>query len=169
MKTKHFFLMLAMCATTFAFQSCDDDDDDKDINHGKLPQTVQQDFARRFPNTIYVEWEQEKVSKKYKADFTFYGTQEEWGVTLPGVDTHAWYTANGAWERTEYDVTYMYWNPNDTFIPAAVRTTVATQAGGREIDLDAVDTAVTDYFLLEIDWEPNDRYVKIGFDGNILP
>lgn len=168
MRLKNYLLMMAVTAGLFTLHGCDDDDD-KDIRTGALPKSIQQDFATRFPNTDYVEWEYEKRNKEYKGEFMFYGTLEDWGVTWTGVETNVWYSDNGAWARTEYDMKQMYWNPNDTFISEAVRNTIAAQARGREIDLDAIDTPAEDYFLLEIDTEPVDQYVKIGFDGNVIP
>lgn len=159
--------MIALAALgTLFVQSCDKDDD---IDNPKLPAVVQDDFAQRYPGVEYAEWEKEKPSKKYVAEFYFYGTHAEWDVQLNGVEAKAWYSSSGAWEKTEFDVMHLYRNQQDTFIPANVRETIRTQSGGREIDLDVVDTSGTDYFLLEIDREPRDTYVKIDFSGNVIP
>ncbi len=150
----------------FTLQACDDDDD---VDNPKLPNTVQQNFAARYPGVEYAEWEQEKSTKKYTGDFYYYGRQEEWNVEFAGVEAKAWYLSTGAWEKTEFDVMSLYRNPNDAFISEDVRNVIQTRAAGREIDLDAIDTPNEDYFLLEIDKEPRDEYVKISFDGSVIP
>ncbi|MDY3267005.1 MAG: PepSY-like domain-containing protein [Phocaeicola sp.] len=147
---------------SLSFQSCDKEDD---IDLLSAPEFVQKTFSSMYPDVNYAEWELEKATKKYKADFHYFGTHSEWGVDFNNVEANAWFMSDGAWEKTEFDVTAFYRNSADTFIPAAVRTKVAELSGGREIDLDAVDTPSTDYFLLEVDYEPNDKYYKIGFDG----
>ena len=40
---------------------------------------------------------------------------------------------------------------------------------GAFYDVDFIATPDTDYYLVEIDQEPNDRYLKLGEDGSILP
>ena len=162
-KMKNYGLIALFALGAFALQSCDKDDD---IDNPKLPETVQQDFANRYPNAGHVQWEQEKATKKYEAEFYYNGTHSEWQVELNSVEAHAWYQSNGAWEKTEFEATHYYWS-NSPVIPEPVRNKIQSLIGNnRDIDLDAVDTPATDYFLLEIDKEPHDTYVKIDFNGN---
>lgn len=164
MNIRHWIWGTAALCAGFVLQSCDKDDD---IDNPALPVQVTADFSARYPN-VYAEWEQERASKKYKADFFYTGTHAEWGIDFTHTEAKAWYLPSGIWERTEFDVLGLY-QANSSFITEAARQTISAQASGREIDLDAVDTPQTDYFLLEIDTEPHDTYVKIGFDGAILP
>lgn len=165
MKTemKNYGLIALFALGTFALQSCDKDDD---IENPKLPEVIQKDFASRYPNVGHVQWEQDKNTKKYDAEFYFTGTHPEWQVELNSVEAHTWYLSDGTWEKTEFEATNLYWG-NSSIIPEPVRNKVTELRGNRQdIDLDAVDTPTTDYFLLEIDNEPHDTYIKIGFDGN---
>lgn len=157
---KNYVIMLLAVWGTFLLQGCDKDDD---VDVAAPPSAVQAAFDAKYPN-CYAEWEMEKATNKYKADFHYYGTHAEWNVAL-STEANAWYMPDGTWEKTNFEVTYLYRNPSDQFISSAVRTTVAQLAGGREIDLDAVDTPAQDYFLLEVDAEPHDLYYNIDFEG----
>lgn len=166
-KWKFYVLPALAVAGAFVFQSCDDDDD---LKMSDIPQTVQQNFQSQYPNVQWVEWEAEWGN--YKADFFFNGTVAEWELDL-NTQAEAWYSQEGEWLRTEFNVENYYFNPLSTdVIPQAVRETISNIAGGRQVeDVDRVDMPGGingDYFDVEIENEPNDIYMKIGFDGTQL-
>lgn len=166
-KWKFYVLPALAVAGAFVFQSCDDDDD---LKMSDIPQTVQQNFQSQYPNVQWVEWEAEWGN--YKADFFFNGTVAEWELDL-NTQAEAWYSREGEWLRTEFNVENYYFNPSSTdVIPQVVRETISNIAGGRQVeDVDRVDMPGGingDYFDVEIENEPNDIYVKIGFDGTQL-
>ena len=98
---------------------------------------------------------------EYKADF-YYSD-----ATYTGIEATAYFSQSAQWLRTEFEVIGLYHSGK---LPEAVKTTISREAGTAKVDdVDFIDTPDTDYYLVEIDQEPNDRYLKIGEDGSILP
>lgn len=164
-RLKSYVLPALAVLGAFSFQSCDKDDDVRN-----LPTQIQQAFQAQYPGVNWVEWEKEWGN--YKADFMYNGSVSEWNNLMLNTQAEAWYTADGQWLRTEFDVQNYYYNQADTeVVPAKVREAISQVAGGLRVeDLDRVDMPAgqQDYFDLELDSEPNDIQKKIDFEGNII-
>lgn len=152
---KHFAWIACMATAMIGLQSCDNDD--KDL--AQAPTDIQKAFDAKYPDTHVTEWELDRG--EYKADF-YYSD-----ATYTGIEATAYFSQSAQWLRTEFEVIGLYHSGK---LPEAVKTTISREAGTAKVDdVDFIDTPDTDYYLVEIDQEPNDRYLKIGEDGSILP
>ena len=149
---KHFAWIACMATAMIGLQSCDNDD--KDL--AQAPTDIQKAFDAKYPDTRVTEWELDRG--EYKADF-YYSD-----ATYTGIEATAYFSQSAQWLRTEFEVIGLYHSGK---LPEAVKTTISREAGTAKVDdVDFIDTPDTDYYLVEIDQEPNDRYLKIGEDGN---
>lgn len=161
---RYAFMACAFTAGMFMVQSCDDDD--KPV----VPSNeIQNAFTSQYPNSQVWEWDYDRGY--YEADFFFTGTCTSWNIPLSNVQAEAYFTGTGAWTRTEFDIDGYWWNQNETaVIPPALRQTIQNQLGGRRLDdLRIIDNATdADYYLLEIENEPNDIIVTLDYNGNVI-
>lgn len=97
------FALVALSVMAFA-SGCDDD-------YYRAPQDTRKSFRDQYPKARDVEWE-----RHHKYDSVEF--------KLPGVsnDCEAWYTLDGRWILTEFDIYY-------TDLPQAVRTSFETEYG----------------------------------------
>lgn len=167
MRIKNKNLGMAMLIATGAFnlQSCSDDNNDI----MSAPTAIQNVFNTQYPNASRVDWE--FSGGLYEVDFYFSGIHAEWGIPLNGVEAEAWYAVSGEWQKTVFDITNLYAMDTNAVIPIEVKATIATESNGSKVDdVDIVDLPkpAEDYFLVEIDSEPTDKYVSIRFDGSVI-
>lgn len=108
------FVLSAVVAATF-FVGCNDNFD--------APQSMRNSFEAQYPKATNIEWE--KKHGHAVAEFH-----------LPGIkgECEAWYTLDGKWIMTEFDIVY-------SDLPAAVRNSFETEYG--------IDTPVDDVKRIE--------------------
>ena len=95
MKKIVFWAMMTLGVVSL--QSCDKDDDDR----LQVSANLQEAFDTRYPNVSRVDWEQK--GQFYEAEFVDNGYENK-----------AWFTPDGAWVMTEYDLRF-------TQLPQAVQ------------------------------------------------
>ena len=108
------FVLSAVVAAT-VFVGCNDD--------FNAPQAMRTALTSQYPGATNVEWE--KKRGYIVAEFRLPGTSN---------DCEAWYTSDGVWVMTEFDIRY-------SDLPAAVRTAFESEYG--------VDTPVDDVKRIE--------------------
>jgi hypothetical protein len=99
MKAKFYGFFLTLLGVS-VLTSCEKEDD---IHLSDVPSAVVNSFEAKFPNASRAEWE--KKGGYIVADF--------W---QDGMDTHVWYSSNGDWQLTEYDL-----GVNHSALPQAVQ------------------------------------------------
>lgn len=137
--------LAALLFGVFALQSCDDDDD-KSV---KVPETVKEAFAQKYPTTPAYEWDLERGF--YVADF-----RNDYR------DAEAWFKADGTWVKTETDYV--------TALPEVVQNYVTTNYADYRIDdVDWVETPSQTYFDIELEKKGvPDVSLKIQEDGTVI-
>ena len=143
---KVLFAVLTFVATTLVV-SCD---------HYNAPQSLRNAFNEKYPNAVDVEWEKKRGYAV--ADFH-----------LPGQgECEAWYTKNGEWIMTQYDIKY-------SDLPAAVRTAFETEYGAQtpvdDVERLERNTGETIYFIeatIVINGYLTDIYLDYAPDGTLL-
>lgn len=143
-------LMFAIIALTAAMTitSCDDD---------RAPQSTRNAFNKQYPNAVDVDWD-----KKHGYSVAEFHIQGEWG------ECEAWYTKNGEWVMTKYDIRY-------SDLPAAVQTSFETEYGKQTpvSDVERLErkNADTIYFIeaqMVYNGYLTDIYLDYSEDGTLL-
>lgn len=162
---KYAFMACVMAAGLPLFQSCDDNDD----TLVTPPTEVLNSFDSLYPDSRVKEWEYKQAN--YEAEFYFTGTCTTWNIPLTNVEADAYFTNSGSWIHTEFDIDSYWWRQDESsVIPTTLRTAIQNQLNGRKLDdLKIIDRADNDdYYLLEIDNEPQDILVMLDYDGNVI-
>ncbi len=135
-----------LLAAQFTFTACDDD---TDITPSEVPAVVMETFTSMFSN-VNAQWELE--GSLYKADFLQNGREVE-----------AWFSGDGKWTRTDYDIT-------TAELPEAVTNYVSTNYAGYVIeDADRVETPLAHYYELELEKKGKpDVILLLNADGEKL-
>ena len=149
MKTRLLGLAVVL-AGAMAFTSCEKDDD---LHLSDVPAAVLDSFDAKYPNVSRAEWE--KKGGYIVADF--------W---QDGMDTHVWYSSNGDWQMTEYDL-----GVNLSALPQAVQD--AFQSGQystwRVDDIDKYERPKDVFYLIEVETKgEKDRDLFYASDGTLL-
>ncbi|WP_300728330.1 hypothetical protein [uncultured Bacteroides sp.] len=159
LKTLVMTVLALFCFATL--QSCNDDDDVTITP----PSEVVNAFNAQYPDAVNPKWEM--ILTSYEVEFYFTGTATDWNIQLTNVEAEAFYTNSGKWIRTEFDVKNCMNDLN--VIPVAVQATIAAQVKDNMNlvdDLKIIDWAdKNDYYLLEVDAEPEDIQVMINREG----
>ena len=140
MKKIVFWAMMTLGVVSL--QSCDKDDDDR----LQVSANLQEAFDTRYPNVSRVDWEQK--GQFYEAEFVDNGYENK-----------AWFTPDGAWVMTEYDLRF-------TQLPQAVQDAfkAGAYASWKVDDVDKIektDGSVT--YVIEVEsgekeYELNKRF-----------
>lgn len=141
-------MMNLMLAAVVLFSvACDKDDDAGAIQ--QLDPAVKEQVMNQYPNSRVV-------------DVDYYQNYTEVDIMDGTTPREVYFDLQGNWIRTETDV-----HIND--LPAAVRDAIAASeyAALRIDDVDWVNTPEGDYYLVELDANP-DVYLSITADGRIL-
>ncbi len=149
MKPKINLLLIALCAT-FAFQSCDDDDDDP----SSIPTAVQNAFDSKFSSAYSLDWDIE--NGYYVADFY-----------LDGLEMEAWFSSDGTWQMTETD-----YGVNLSLIPSEVQEAYTASDYYTTWTLDDIDfyeRSDIEFYLIEIEQTgQTDRKLYYNTDGTLI-
>lgn len=153
MKTKLFLLLGLFVTLQMPLLTACDDDNDIDILQTQVPAEVMTTFKEMFPNILFAEWERDKISNHYKADFIDENREKE-----------ACFQADGQWVYTKIDL-------NSLELPKAVTDYVTTNHPDRYIDdADLFTTPTQKYYLLELDRANHqDIYIKLTESGELIP
>ena len=144
MKIKHFLCIFGLVSV--ALCSCSDDDDDHVVVNDEA---VKKTFTQMFPDTQVQEWEMEMGF--YKAEFV-----------KDGKSVEAWFKTDGTWMKTETDVLL-------SDLPAPAKEYLSTQYPTNHVDdVDWVETPQGNYFLVELDAQGADIYLKFQADGTLI-
>ena len=149
MKAKFYGFFLTLLGVS-VLTSCEKEDD---IHLSDVPSAVVNSFEAKFPNASRAEWE--KKGGYIVADF--------W---QDGMDTHVWYSSNGDWQMTEYDL-----GLNLSALPQAVQD--AFQSGQyntwRVDDIDKYERPKDVFYLVEIEIKgEKDRALYYAPEGTLL-
>ena len=129
---------------------CDKEDD---LRLSEVPGAVVASFEAKFPDAGFTEWE--KKGGYIVADFW----QE-------GMETHAWYTSNGEWQMTDYDL-----GKNISVLPQAVYDAFmnGNYATWRVDDASKYERPSDVFYLIEIE-TPGQRERDLYFspEGRLL-
>lgn len=138
---------LMLAAVVLFSVACDKDDDAGAIQ--QLDPAVKEQVMNQYPNSRVV-------------DVDYYQNYTEVDIMDGTTPREVYFDLQGNWIRTETDV-----HIND--LPAAVRDAIAASeyAALRIDDVDWVNTPEGDYYLVELDANP-DVYLSITADGRIL-
>lgn len=114
---KKFVFWAMMTLGVVGLQSCDKDDDDR----LQVSVNLQEAFDTRYPNVSRVDWEQN--GQFYEAEFADNGYENK-----------AWFTPDGVWVMTEYDIPFAQ-------LPQAVQDAFKTgaYASWRVDDVDKIE------------------------------
>ena len=143
---KKMLSLLAVALTVFAV-ACNDDDDAKQID--RLDPVVVEKIEALYPASRVV-------------DVDYYQNYTEVDIMDGTTPREVYFDPQGAWIRTETDVRV-------ADLPSAVTNAIAGSeyASLRLDDADFVNTPEGDYYLVELDSNP-DVYLSITADGVIL-
>lgn len=138
-----------LCVVSALGAGCDD--------HYNAPQSLRNTFNEQYPGAVDVEWE--KKQRHAVADFRLPGTS---------MDCEAWYTLDGVWVLTEFDIAY-------SALPEAVRTAFETSYGAQTPvdDVKRVErnNATTIYYIeatVVVNGYLTDIYLDYAEDGTLL-
>lgn len=145
MKKIVFWAMMTL--GVISLQSCDNDDD-KNL---QVSANLQEAFESRYPNASRVDWEQSNG---------FYGAE----FTGNGYENKAWFTPEGTWVMTEYDLPF-------TQLPQAVQDAFAagTYAFWKVDDVDKIeksDMSVT--YVIEVESAGQEYELTYLEDGTLI-
>lgn len=145
MKRVVFWAMMALGVVSL--HSCDKDDDNRLLVSANL----QEAFGTRYPNASRVDWEQK--GQFYEAEF-----MED------GYENKAWFTPDGIWVMTEYDLLF-------TQLPQAVQDAfkAGTYASWRVDDVDKIektDGSVT--YVIEVESAGREYELTYLEDGTLI-
>lgn len=145
MKKIVFWAMMTLGVVSL--QSCDKDDDDR----LQVSANLQEAFDTRYPNVSRVDWEQK--GQFYEAEFVDNGYENK-----------AWFTPDGAWVMTEYDLRF-------TQLPQAVQDAfkAGAYASWKVDDVDKIektDGSVT--YVIEVESGEKEYELTYLEDGTLI-
>ena len=145
MKKIVFWAMMTLGVVSL--QSCDKDDDDR----LQVSANLQEAFDTRYPNVSRVDWEQK--GQFYEAEFVDNGYENK-----------AWFTPDGAWVMTEYDLRF-------TQLPQAVQDAfkAGAYASWKVDDVDKIektDGSVT--YVIEVELGEKEYELTYLEDGTLI-
>lgn len=150
MKTKWFFLAV-MALSSFAFVSCDKDDDDNDDI--RVSEDVQRALRDKYPNATNVEWEAK--AGYYVADF-----REN------GAELDVWFTTDAVWKMTETDL-----GIDVNKLPVAVKDAFLSSDYSNWVvdDIDKYEREDMTFYLIEVETRgQKDRNLYYNEQGGLL-
>lgn len=112
---KLFSLCALLTGMLFTFSACNNDDGPGNPGNNTPPQAVVEQFNSQFPDAKDVTWEAQ-ASGYYTASFT---TPE-----YPQGSTKAWYSNEGQWGMTHYEISFQQ-------LPEAIKTAFAESSYGQ--------------------------------------
>lgn len=143
---KKFAFWAMMTLSVVGLTSCDKDDD-----HVRVSADLQEAFDSRYPNASRVDWEQN--GGFYEAEFVGNGYENK-----------AWFTPDGAWVMTEYDIPFNQ-------LPQAVLDAFAASAyaSWRVDDVDMIEKSGMEMIYV-IEVESGEREYELTYleDGTLL-
>ncbi|WP_303915821.1 PepSY-like domain-containing protein [Bacteroides mediterraneensis] len=143
---KKFAFWAMMTLSVVSLTSCDKDDD-----HVRVSADLQAAFDSRYPNASRVDWE--RNGGFYEAEFM--GN---------GLENKAWFTPDGAWVMTEYDLPFNQ-------LPQAVLDAFAASAYAtwRVDDVDMIEKSGMEMIYV-IEVESGEREYELSYleDGTLL-
>ena len=143
---KKFAFWAMMTLSVVSLTSCDKDDD-----HVRVSADLQAAFDSRYPNASRVDWE--RNGGFYEAEFVGNGYENK-----------AWFTPDGAWVMTEYDIPFNQ-------LPQAVLDAFAASAyaSWRVDDVDMIEKSGMEMIYV-IEVESGEREYELSYleDGTLL-
>lgn len=143
---KKFAFWAMMTLSVVSLTSCDKDDD-----HVRVSADLQAAFDSRYPNASRVDWE--RNGGFYEAEFMGNGYENK-----------AWFTPDGAWVMTEYDIPFNQ-------LPQAVLDAFAASAyaSWRVDDVDMIEKSGMEMIYV-IEVESGEREYELSYleDGTLL-
>lgn len=130
-----------------SLQSCDKDDD----NRLQVSANLQEAFDTRYPNVSRVDWEQN--GQFYEAEFVDNGYENK-----------AWFTPDGTWVMTEYDLRF-------TQLPQAVQDAfkAGVYASWKVDDVDKIEKADTSViYVIEVESAGKEYELTYLEDGTLI-
>lgn len=149
MKTKWFYLLVLALGCSFAFTSCEDDDND-DV---KVAEELKLALRSKYPNASHVEWETR--SGYYVAEFYDNGTELD-----------AWFSADAVWKMTETDL-----GIDVNKLPAVVKDAFmgSNYSTWSVDDIDQYEREDMTFYLIEIEKRgEKDRNLYYNEQGGLL-
>lgn len=146
MKKSLFLLIALLTVATFAFASCDKDD-----NHTPNA-TITNAFKAKYPNAGKTEWEMKK--NYHVAEFR-----------QNGMEVEAWFDSNGEWLMTETDIKF-------TNLPEAIQNSYNAgeyKNGWRVEDVDKIEkTGMATVFIIEVEKGEQEMDLYYAEDGTLI-
>lgn len=145
MKKIVFWAMMTLGVVSL--QSCDKDDD----NRLQVSANLQEAFDTRYPNVSRVDWEQN--GQFYEAEFVDNGYENK-----------AWFTPDGTWVMTEYDLRF-------TQLPQAVQDAfkAGVYASWKVDDVDKIEKADTSViYVIEVESAGKEYELTYLEDGTLI-
>lgn len=146
-RTKYLLGLLLICATSFTFFSCSDNDDD--VNTNNIPTTITEQLKAMYPD-MTAHWEMERG--QYKAEFI-----------KDGKDYDVFFQQDGTWVMTVVDLVY-------SDLPQAVKDYLtANYSDYRVDDVDWVEKPDTRYYHVELEKKGvADVHLNITAEGQVV-
>lgn len=144
---KKFVFWAMMTLGVVGLQSCDKDDD----NHVQVSANLQEAFDTRYPNVSRVDWEQN--GQFYEAEFADNGYENK-----------AWFTPDGVWVMTEYDIPFAQ-------LPQVVQDAFKTgaYASWRVDDVDKIEkTDASVIYVIEVESGEKEYELTYLEDGTLI-
>lgn len=145
MKKLVFWAMMTL--GVISLQSCDKEDD----NNLQISAGLQEAFDARYPHASRVDWE--RTGEFYEAEFTENGGEHK-----------AWFTFEGVWVMTEYDIPF-------TQLPQAVQDAFAagTYASWRVDDVDKIEKSdMSVVYIIEVESGTQEYELTYLEDGTLI-
>lgn len=144
---KKFVFWAMMTLGVVGLQSCDKDDDDR----LQVSANLQEAFDTRYPNVSRVDWEQK--GQFYEAEFADNGYENK-----------AWFTPDGVWVMTEYDIPFAQ-------LPQTVQDAFKTgaYASWRVDDVDKIEkTDASVIYVIEVESGEKEYELTYLEDGTLI-
>lgn len=144
---KKFVFWAMMTLGVVGLQSCDKDDD----NHVQVSANLQEAFDTRYPNVSSVRWEQK-------------GQFYEAGFVDNGYENKVWFTSDGVWVMTEYDIPF-------TQLPQPVQDAFKTgvYASWKVDDVDKIEkTDASVIYVIEVESGEKEYELTYLEDGTLI-
>lgn len=145
MKKLVFWAMMTL--GVISLQSCDKEND----NNLLISAGLQEAFDARYPHASRVDWE--RTGEFYEAEFTENGGEHK-----------AWFTFEGVWVMTEYDIPF-------TQLPQAVQDAFAagTYASWRVDDVDKIEKSdMSVVYIIEVESGTQEYELTYLEDGTLI-
>lgn len=145
MKKIVFWAMMTLGVVSL--QSCDKDDD----NYVRVSANLQEAFDAKYPNVSRVDWEQK--GQFYEAEFIDNGYENK-----------AWFTPDGAWVMTEYDLLF-------TQLPQAVQDAFkdGSYASWKVDDVDKIEKSDAGViYVIEVESAGKEYELTYLEDGSLI-